>query len=419
MAATLDEPIVVRARQCLRVVRVGQRRHLDGLLAGEDRDVDRVAVQQLLAHEAMLRARRAAVGWGGVDADEVLWMQPGPVRVWERAATAGQLPALQVLAEGLRQVRQEHVRRAPRVMYVTIDHALARRRVRPAAPALQLVQVVAAADEGAAGRGAEVPRRWAASAQRRDHDPAPALAASTARCSAPRSQRRSTSARTPRTSGRAGRGSRSSAGRPRGRTAGRGRPGRRELVRPRRTITAGAVTPSARYSPTTRTRPRPPSPRAAAARGCGRPRPRAPGAREPASSAASGRSSSETGSARRPRREPARARTISGTRAAGSRRAILYQSPRSPSISPWSAVKTTTVSSSRPVSPQRAEQLADPLVQVGDARRSSRAGRAGTCSAVTARPSIAGHVAQAQAVRIGLRARDRRRQRAGRSPSRS
>src|SRR5262249_52995871 len=66
------------------------------------------------------------------------------------------------------------------------------------------------------------------------------------------------------------------------------------------------------------------------------------------SSTVGARSTSDTGVDTVPAAPPG-TRTNSGTRAAGSRNDILYQSPRSPRNSPWSAVNTTIVSESRPV----------------------------------------------------------------------
>jgi hypothetical protein len=118
-----DEPVVVGARERLREVRVGERGDLDRLLPVEHGDVDAVRVQQLLAQERVIRARRPAARRDGVRALEVLGMQPRPVRVRERAAPARQLPALQVAAEGRVEVGEEDVGRGPVVVDVAVDHA--------------------------------------------------------------------------------------------------------------------------------------------------------------------------------------------------------------------------------------------------------------------------------------------------------
>ena len=65
------------------------------------------------------------------------------------------------------------------------------------------------------------------------------------------------------------------------------------------------------------------------------------------------RSSSDTGAATRRAANWPGACTISGTRTDHSKKHCLYHMPRSPSISPWSAVKTTIVSSRRPHASQR------------------------------------------------------------------
>ena len=57
----------------------------------------------------------------------------------------------------------------------------------------------------------------------------------------------------------------------------------------------------------------------------------------------------DTGADTRPGRNRPGADTTNGTRADPSKKLILYQSPRSPSMSPWSLVRITTVSSRRPV----------------------------------------------------------------------
>ena len=115
--------------------------------------------------------------------------------------------------------------------------------------------------------------------------------------------------------------------------------------RPRRSITAGELTPSARYSTATSAAAgASPASAGARLRPSSEPSPSSPHS----SSSVGARSSSETGSATRPGAIRPGAETISGTRADGSKKAILYQSPRSPSISPWSAVKSTIVSSRRP-----------------------------------------------------------------------
>jgi len=65
------------------------------------------------------------------------------------------------------------------------------------------------------------------------------------------------------------------------------------------------------------------------------------------------RSIVDTAAGTLPGGKSAGARTMSGTRAAPSKKLILYQAPRSPSISPWSLVTMTTVLSSLPVSRSR------------------------------------------------------------------
>ena len=62
------------------------------------------------------------------------------------------------------------------------------------------------------------------------------------------------------------------------------------------------------------------------------------------------RSTSDTGAATRRGAKRPGADTTSGTRAESSKKHCLNHMPRSPSISPWSPAKTTTVSSARPVS---------------------------------------------------------------------
>ena len=87
------------------------------------------------------------------------------------------------------------------------------------------------------------------------------------------------------------------------------------------------------------------------------------------------RSSVETGRSTRPGARPGAA-SISGTRAEPSRKLILNQRPRSPSMSPWSERKTTTVSAARPSRSSEAEELADLLVDVGDRGEVAAAGAA-------------------------------------------
>ena len=95
-------------------------------------------------------------------------------------------------------------------------------------------------------------------------------------------------------------------------------------------------------------------------------KPAAAGRRAASSASVGARSSCETGPATRPAARPG-PRTISGTRAEPSRNDILYQSPRSPSSSPWSAVKTTTCRV-EPGRRERVEYLADALIEVADRR---------------------------------------------------
>ena len=200
------------------------------------------------------------------------------------------------------------------------------------------------------------------------------------------------------------RGCAARADRSRGRRAGRDRPRSGcTCAGSRLIITAGLWTPSARYSPTASPGP-PESPVSAAARLV--PSNSAPSAGAPARSASVGaRSSCETGAwtRRAARRGP---RTISGTREEPSRNDILYQRPRSPSSSPWSAVNTTSVLLGEARGGERREHLADALVEVAD-RRVVAVPRVPHL-AVAERAAIeADHRAQAQAVRIGLVLRNR------------
>ena len=209
--------------------------------------------------------------------------------------------------------------------------------------------------------------------------------------------------------GRAARGDR-----PRGRTAGRDRrDSGRACAGPRRSITAGAVTPSARYSAVTVASGSAPPRRAGS-----RLRPVEPGLGEPGAGDLGQRRGEVELRYRacRPSGNRFQARaTRNGIRADPSRNDILNQSPRSPAISPWSAVNTTIVSSSSPVAAQRAEHLADQLVHVRDRRVVAVPGPQHL--GIGQRPLVdAGHVTQAHAVRIGLGARDRRAPPAGRSP---
>ena len=157
------------------------------------------------------------------------------------------------------------------------------------------------------GVGLEVPGRVGA-ARQRARDEVPLRAGSRARAARARrdpSARRSRPGRRPR--GRRWparpRGCAARADRPPGRRAGRDRPGSgRTCARPRRIITAGAWTPSARYSPSASAGPGRFA-QQGAARGCC-PRSPPPAAGAPASSASVGaRSSCETGPAHAPRRE--------------------------------------------------------------------------------------------------------------------
>ena len=73
------------------------------------------------------------------------------------------------------------------------------------------------------------------------------------------------------------------------------------------------------------------------------------GAPSPTSSSSVGSTStSETGADTRPGGKRVGLCTISGMRVEFSKKFILYQRPRSPSMSPWSASSTTTVSSATP-----------------------------------------------------------------------
>jgi hypothetical protein len=92
MLGVLDT-VVVGAGPRLRVVGVGKRGELDGLLSGEVRVLDCVAIEQLRSHAPVIGARGVAPARGGVGPLEVLWVQPGPVGVHERAAPAGKLAA--------------------------------------------------------------------------------------------------------------------------------------------------------------------------------------------------------------------------------------------------------------------------------------------------------------------------------------
>ena len=132
-----------------------------------------------------------------------------------------------------------------------------------------------------------------------------------------------------------------------------GSPGQRiSLCEPCRTITWGCTTPSARYSARTGSAGGSPSP----ARKPVRSRPSS-GAAGPASGQPPARptsvgptSSSETGVLTLRGAIAGGWCTISGTRAEPSKNDILYQRPRSPSMSPWSDVTTTIVSSAMPTS---------------------------------------------------------------------
>ena len=188
-------------------------------------------------------------------------MQPRPVRVRERAAPAGQLAR----ARGTRGTRARGTARStsaerPVVVDVAVDHARLGDRhgsVQPR-PALERVEVVARrARRARRGARAEVPalraapRRSAATTSRRSRWLASTRSRERVQVPAARRPPRAARRTAPRAPGRR-RGSRARAGRRRGRRAGRDRPRRRSyLWRPRRTITAGAVTPSARYSATT------------------------------------------------------------------------------------------------------------------------------------------------------------------------
>ena len=89
--------------------------------------------------------------------------------------------------------------------------------------------------------------------------------------------------------------------------------------------------------------------------------------RAPASSASVGRTSRAETGASMPARRRGRARRSSAAPAAEpSRKLILNQRPRSPSMSPWSERKRTTVSSAMPPRVEDAEDLADLLVDVAD-----------------------------------------------------
>jgi hypothetical protein len=92
MLGVLDT-VVVGAGRRLRVVGVGERGDLDGLLPGEDRVHDRIAIDQLRAHGRVIAARGVALARGGVGALAVLRVQPRPVGVGQRTASAGRLAA--------------------------------------------------------------------------------------------------------------------------------------------------------------------------------------------------------------------------------------------------------------------------------------------------------------------------------------
>ena len=109
--------------------------------------------------------------------------------------------------------------------------------------------------------------------------------------------------------------------------------------------------------------------------------------------------------ARRVRTGPAPS-AISGTRAAASKNAILYQRPALPQQLAVVAREEHDRVVLEPGLAQRAEHLADAVVDVADRRVVGVAG-APDLGVVERGGVDARHVAQPQAVRIGLRARDR------------
>ena len=144
-------------------------------------------------------------------------------------------------------------------------------------------------------------------------------------------------------------------------------------------------------------------------RGCARrPRPRAPPRRRRRGRRASAADRRATRWRRRGRgaKRPGLA-TTSGTRLAPSKKLILYQRPRSPSISPWSLVRMTIVSSASPLARKRLHEAAELVVDVRDGAEIGAAGVAN----LGLRHRLGVHradMAQAARMRIERGRRDRR-----------
>ncbi len=91
---------------------------------------------------------------------------------------------------------------------------------------------------------------------------------------------------------------------------------------------------------------------------------------------------------------------ISGTRAEPSKKLILNQRPRSPSMSPWSETKTMIGVLGHSAALEHVEDLADLLVDIGDVGEIAAAGAANCSSAECRRPCESAGFQQALGMRV-------------------